>query len=73
VQWRNLVMFVVYIGSILTLGIQALAAGRSACRVFSAALWLWFTVLFANPLLALAEAQQGSSVLRKKKSTIAKN
>ena len=52
VQWRNPVMFVVYIGSLLTtlLWLQALlGAGEApAWFIFNIALWLWFTVLFAN-------------------------
>ena len=52
VQWRNPVMFVVYIGSILTsiLFVQALAGEGEAPAGFilAIALWLWFTVLFAN-------------------------
>jgi potassium-transporting ATPase ATP-binding subunit len=61
VQWRNPVMFVVYIGSILTtvLWLQALA-GRGeapAWFIFNIALWLWFTVLFANLAEALAEGR----------------
>src|SRR5690348_11732071 len=56
VQWRNPVMFVVYVGSILTtlLWVQALG-GRGeapAWFILNVAIWLWFTVLFAN----LAEA-----------------
>ncbi len=61
VQWRNPVMFVVYIGSILTtvLWAQALtAAGEApAWFIFNIALWLWFTVLFANFAEALAEGR----------------
>ena len=52
VQWRNPVMFVVYVGSILTtvLWAQALAAQGEAPQGFilAIAIWLWFTVLFAN-------------------------
>ena len=61
-QWRNPVMFVVYVGSILTtlLWIQALAAGRAKRRPASSSrstLWLWFTVLFANFAEAIAEGR----------------
>ena len=52
VQWRNPVMFVVYIGSILTtgLGIHALASdgSESPAFIFGVSAWLWFTVIFAN-------------------------
>ncbi len=61
VQWRNPVMFVVYLGSILTtsLWIQALAGHGEAPAwfIFSVAVWLWFTVLFANFAEALAEGR----------------
>ena len=80
VQWRNPVMFVVYVGSILTtlLGLQALQGkgdGASAGFVFAVALWLWFTVLFANFAEALAEGRskaQAASLRSLKKSTWAK-
>ncbi|MCC6297423.1 MAG: potassium-transporting ATPase subunit B, partial [Pseudomonadales bacterium] len=52
VQWRNPVMFVVYVGSLFTsvLWVQALAGHGEAPAWFIGAttLWLWFTVLFAN-------------------------
>src|SRR5512143_2405034 len=61
VQWRNPVMFVVYIGSLLTtaLYIQALLGQGEAAPLFilAVALWLWFTVLFANFAEALAEGR----------------
>ncbi len=61
VQWRNPVMFVVYVGSILTtvLWIRALAGAAEAPAWFIGfvALWLWFTVLFANFAEALAEGR----------------
>jgi potassium-transporting ATPase ATP-binding subunit len=61
VQWRNPVMFVVYIGSILTtaLWFQALAGHGEAPPWFilNVAVWLWFTVLFANFAEALAEGR----------------
>jgi len=60
-QWRNPVMFVVYIGSLLTtlLWLQALlGAGEApAWFIFNIRLWLWFTVLFANFAEALAEGR----------------
>ncbi|MFC4526290.1 potassium-transporting ATPase subunit KdpB [Dyella halodurans] len=60
-QWKNPVMFVVYLGSILTtvLGLQALRgqADAPAGFVFAIAGWLWFTVLFANAAEALAEGR----------------
>jgi K+-transporting ATPase ATPase B chain len=61
VQWRNPVMFVVYIGSVLTtlLWVQALGGHGEAPAWFilSVAIWLWFTVLFANFAEALAEGR----------------
>jgi len=78
-QWRNPVMFVVYIGSILTtlLGLQALQGQGEAPIgfIFAVALWLWFTVLFANFAEALAEGRskaQAASLRSLKKSTWAK-
>ena len=79
VQWRNPVMFVVYIGSILTtlLGLQALQGQgpTSPGFIFSIAVWLWFTVLFANFAEAVAEGRskaQAASLRSLKKSTWAK-
>ena len=79
VQWRNPVMFVVYLGSILTtlLGFQALQGNGEAPAgfIFSVAIWLWFTVLFANFAEALAEGRskaQAASLRDLKKSTWAK-
>ena len=79
VQWRNPVMFVVFIGSIITTGlwIQALGGGGEAAPGFilAVALWLWFTVLFANFAEALAEGRskaQAASLRGMKKKTVAK-
>ncbi len=79
VQWRNPVMFVVYVGSILTtiLWLQALQGEGEASSGFILAvgLWLWFTVLFANFAEALAEGRskaQAASLRGLKKSTFAK-
>jgi K+-transporting ATPase ATPase B chain len=78
-QWRNPVMFVVYIGSILTtlIGIHALQGQGEAPAGFilSIAVWLWFTVLFANFAEAMAEGRskaQAASLRTLKKSTWAK-
>src|SRR5947208_13837712 len=60
-QVRNPVMFVVYVGSILTslLWVQALAGRGEASPgfIFAVSLWLWFTVLFANFAEAMAEGR----------------
>jgi potassium-transporting ATPase ATP-binding subunit len=76
VQWRNPVMFVVYIGSILTTGLwlQALTGPGEAPAwfIFNIALWLWFTVLFANLAEALAEGRSKAqaAALRGLKQTV---
>src|SRR5437879_13924463 len=58
-QVRNPVMFVVYVGSILTtlLWVQALIGKGEAPGwfIFWVSVWLWFTVLFANFAEAMAE------------------
>ncbi len=79
IQVRNPVMFVVYIGSILTtiLFFQALRGHGEAPAgfIFAIAAWLWFTVLFANFAEALAEGRskaQAASLRGLKQATIAK-
>jgi K+-transporting ATPase ATPase B chain len=78
-QFRNPVMFCVYVGSILTtiLWIAALAgeAEAPAGFILAVTLWLWFTVLFANFAEALAEGRskaQAASLRSAKKDVIAK-
>ena len=78
-QWRNPVMFVVYIGSILTTGlwVQALAGHGEAPAGFILAitLWLWFTVLFANFAEAIAEGRskaQAAALRGVKRDVVAK-
>ena len=78
-QWRNPVMFVVYIGSILTtvLWVQALVGPGEAPAGFilSIALWLWATLLFANFAEAIAEGRskaQAASLKSARKDTVAK-
>jgi len=60
-QIRNPVMFVVYVGSILTtiLFLQALVGKgeASAGFILAVSVWLWFTVLFANFAEAMAEGR----------------
>src|SRR5947207_8534616 len=60
-QVRNPVMFVVYVGSILTTLLWAQAVvGRGvvpAWFIFWVSTWLWFTVLFANFAEAMAEGR----------------
>jgi potassium-transporting ATPase ATP-binding subunit len=82
-QWRNPVMFVVYIGAIFITGLwlHALfapspeASNSPAWFIGANALWLWFTLLFANFAEALAEGRskaQAASLRGLKKSGIAK-
>ncbi|KVD48257.1 potassium-transporting ATPase subunit B [Burkholderia ubonensis] len=78
-QFRNPVMFCVYVGSILTtiLWIAALQGQAEAPAGFILAitLWLWFTVLFANFAEALAEGRskaQAASLRSAKKDVMAK-
>lgn len=58
---KNPVMFVVWVGSVLTtiLYFQALLGSGEASKGFilSVSLWLWFTVLFANFAEAIAEGR----------------
>ncbi len=76
-QMKNPVMFVVWIGSLLTtmLYFQALAGHGEARTGFILAitLWLWFTVLFANFAEAIAEGRSRAQAasLRKAKQDIA--
>ncbi|MBB3193330.1 potassium-transporting ATPase subunit KdpB [Roseateles terrae] len=82
VQLRNPVMFVVYAGSILTTGLwlasfaqPALAGAEGPGFMLGIALWLWFTVLFANFAEALAEGRskaQAASLRGLKAKTWAK-
>jgi len=69
---RNPVMFVVYVGSFLTTG---LAVQSPDTFTWAIALWLWFTVLFANFAEAMAEGRgkaQAAELRKTRKSTIAK-
>src|SRR5574341_1905007 len=60
-QVRTPVMFVVYVGSILTtlLWVQAVVGEGEAPGwfIFWVSVWLWFTVLFANFAEAMAEGR----------------
>src|SRR5215471_9889985 len=78
-QVRNPVMFVVYVGSILTtlLWVQALAGKGEAPAgfIFWVSVWLWFTVLFANLAEAMAEGRgkaQAASLRRARQDLQAK-
>jgi K+-transporting ATPase ATPase B chain len=79
VQVRNPVMFVVYVGSILTtlLGGQALVGRGEAPAGFilAVSIWLWFTVLFANFAEAMAEGRgkaQAASLRKARRDVQAK-
>ncbi|NOT84717.1 MAG: potassium-transporting ATPase subunit KdpB [Methylococcaceae bacterium] len=60
-QWKNPVMFVVYVGSLLTTGLclASLYQGSEQALGFMLAVtfWLWFTVLFANFAESIAEGR----------------
>jgi K+-transporting ATPase ATPase B chain len=78
-QLRNPVMFVVYVGAILTtvLWLQALGGQGEASPGFilAIAVWLWFTVLFANFAESVAEGRakaQAQSLRAAKRSVMAK-
>src|ERR1017187_2308732 len=78
-QMKNPVMFVVWVGSVLTtlLFIQALTGQGEAPSGFILAitLWLWFTVLFANFAEAIAEGRsraQAASMRSAKRDVQAK-
>jgi len=78
-QLKNPVMFTVWIGSALTtvLWLQALAGKGEAPAGFilAIALWLWFTLLFANFAEAMAEGRgkaQADSLRRAKRDVSAK-
>jgi K+-transporting ATPase ATPase B chain len=78
-QMKNPVMFVVWVGSVLTTALffQALGGHGEAPAGFilSITLWLWFTVLFANFAEALAEGRsraQAASMRNAKRDIQAK-
>ncbi len=78
-QVKNPVMFVVWLGSLLTSGlfVQALAGQGEAPTSFILAitLWLWFTVLFANFAEAVAEGRgkaQAAALKGMRKTVLAK-
>jgi K+-transporting ATPase ATPase B chain len=75
-QLRSPVMFVVYVGSIITTLLAAQALGGKGEAPFgfiaATAVWLWFTVLFANFAEALAEGRSKAQAasLRSLKQTV---
>ncbi len=86
IQLRNPVMFVVEVGSVITtiefvrLLIQTLIQSSAALVsetffVLAIAIWLWFTVLFANFAEAMAEGRgkaQADTLRRTRTTTLAK-
>ena len=76
-QLNNFVMFIVYIGSIITtvITIFNIIKGLPYGFNFQITLWLWFTVLFANFAEAIAEGKgkaQAESLRRNQKDTFAR-
>ena len=75
-QVRNPVMFVVYVCSFLTtILIFVGEAGISPAFITAVALWLWFTVLFANFAEAMAEGRgkaQAETLRKARRDTPAK-
>jgi K+-transporting ATPase ATPase B chain len=78
-QIKNPVMFVVWVGAVLTsvLWIQALAGRGEAptAFIFAITFWLWFTLLFANFAEAMAEGRgkaQAETLRRTRQDVVAK-
>jgi K+-transporting ATPase ATPase B chain len=80
VQWRNPVMFVVLVGSVLISGLWLAMLGGSLAGegqpgfVLAIALWLWATLLFANFAESLAEGRgkaQAASLRSSKRDVLA--
>jgi K+-transporting ATPase ATPase B chain len=71
-QLRNPVMFVVWVGSVLS---TVFAVSESTVFTVGVTLWLWFTVLFANLAEAVAEGRgkaQAETLRRTRKQTVAR-
>src|SRR5262245_25142142 len=78
-QIRNPVMFVVFIGAIMTLGLYLHALGghgeESPGFILAVSIWLWFTVLFANFAEAMAEGRgkaQAAALRKTRREILAK-
>jgi K+-transporting ATPase ATPase B chain len=78
-QFKNPVMFVVLVGSLLTTGLYIQALGghgeAGAGFILAISLWLWFTIVFANFAEAMAEGRgkaQAESLRRARQDTPAK-
>ena len=74
VQWRNPVMFVVYVGTVLTafMAVQTPAHGAWDSYALIISGWLLFTVLFANFAEAIAEGRSRAqaATLRAMRQTV---
>ncbi len=71
-QWRSPVMFVVWVGSVVT---TVLALADPSLFAWAIAGWLWATVLFANLAEAVAEGRgraQAESLRRARTDTVAR-
>jgi K+-transporting ATPase ATPase B chain len=71
-QLRNPVMFVVWVGSLL---VTVFAVSDPSVFTVAVAVWLWFTVLFANLAEAVAEGRgkaQADSLRKTKKDAVAR-
>jgi potassium-transporting ATPase ATP-binding subunit len=77
VQFKNPVMFIVEVGSVLTTIIfmqEVIAGGGSPLFTGQVAFWLWFTLLFANFAEAMAEGRgkaQADTLRKTKTETVA--
>ena len=78
-QARNPVMFVVWIGAVMTTGLALRAffgAGEERWTfILAIAIWLWFTLVFANFAEALAEGRgkaQAESLRKTRRDVVAK-
>jgi K+-transporting ATPase ATPase B chain len=77
-QLKNPVMFTVYLGSIFTTVLWVRSfdspSGESSAFILGVAIWLWFTVLFANFAEAMAEGRgkaQAASLRKSRTQVIA--
>ena len=78
-QFRNPVMFVVLVGSVITTALYFQALGghgeAPAGFILAVSLWLWFTVLFANFAEAMAEGRgkaQADALRKSRRDIMAK-
>lgn len=76
-QWKNPVMFLVFIGAIITStygGIELFTVGDASFTI-TLSVWLWFTILFSNFSEAIAEGRGKAQAdsLRKSKTDVMAN